>query len=178
MNSVARESHKSVGATVLVLARFVLAAIFIFAAYAKMRPQPGMPWTLASVRTSLAMFAMGVDSYQMLPAFVVAPFAHWLPPVELALGLWLLSGIGLRLSSILSTLAIIAFIAAMFSAYRRGLTISCGCFGPGEQIGPKTLIRDTLLFLPLSLAVSIGSFRVHRAHAEKSAASPAVQAVK
>lgn len=158
----------------LLIGRIVLAAIFIFAAYAKMRPQPGMAWTFASVRTSLAMFAMGVDSYQMLPPSVVAPFAHWLPPIEMLLGLWLLSGIALRLSSILSTLAIIAFIAAMFSAYRRGLTISCGCFGPGEQIGPKTLIRDTLLFLPLSLAVTIGSFRVHRVDRQIST-SPAAQ---
>ena len=153
----------------------MLAAIFIFAAYAKMKPQPGMPWTMASVRTSLAMFAMGVDSYQMLPPSVVAPFAHWLPPLELILGLWLLSGIGLRLSSIFSTLAIMAFIAAMFSAYRRGLTISCGCFGPGEQIGPKTLIRDTLLFLPLSLAVTIGSFRMRRDQTECAQSEPAAE---
>lgn len=162
----------------LLIGRLVLAAIFIFAAYAKMRPQPGMPWTIASVRTSLAMFAMGVDSYQMLPPSVVAPFAHWLPPVELMLGLWLLSGIGLRVSSILSTLAIVAFIAAMFSAYRRGLTISCGCFGPGEQIGPKTLIRDTLLFLPLALAVTIGSFCIRRGNRQISSPSPAPQAAE
>jgi uncharacterized membrane protein YphA (DoxX/SURF4 family) len=159
---VSQANRKSAGAILLLIGRVVLALIFIFAAYAKMRPQPGMPWTLASVRTSLAMFAMGVDSYQMLPPSVVAPFAHWLPPIELVLGLWLLTGIGLRLSSVLSTLAIVAFIAAMFSAYRRGLTISCGCFGPGEQIGPKTLIRDTLLFLPLALAVTIGAFRTNR----------------
>jgi uncharacterized membrane protein YphA (DoxX/SURF4 family) len=162
------ENRKSTGAVLLLIGRLLLAAIFIFAAYAKMRPQPGMPWTLGSVRVSLAMFAMGVDSYQMLPASVVAPFAHWLPPIELFLGLWLLSGVGLRLSSIFSTLAIVAFIAAMFSAYRRGLTISCGCFGPGEQIGPKTLIRDTLLFLPLAVAVTIGSFRIRRKHTEGS----------
>lgn len=175
MSTVPEDNRKSVGVILLAVARVVLAAIFIFAAYAKMRPQPGMPWTFASVRTSLAMFAMGVDSYQMLPTSVVAPFAHWLPPVELFLGLWLLSGIGLRLSSIFSTLAIVAFIAAMFSAYRRGLTISCGCFGPGEQIGPKTLIRDTLLFLPLSLAVTFGAFRIRSRHNHVASPSPDAQ---
>lgn len=157
-----QQNRKGAGHILLVIGRVVLGAIFVFAAYAKMRPQPGMPWTLGSVRVSLAMFAMGVDSYQILPTSLVATFAHWLPPFELVLGLWLLTGIGVRLSSVLSTLAILGFIAAMFSAYRRGLTISCGCFGPGEQIGPKTLIRDTLLFLPLALAVTVGSFRVHR----------------
>ena len=175
---MSQESHKSVSRIVLLIGRLLLGAIFIFAAYAKMKPQPGMPWSVASVRTSLAMFAMGVDSYQMLPPSVVAPFAHWLPPAELVLGLWLMAGIGLRLSSILSTLAIIGFIAAMFSAYRRGLTISCGCFGPGEQIGPGTLIRDTLLFLPLCLAVTIGSFRANRTHREIQTASPMPQGAK
>jgi len=159
---VASENRRGIGALLLIAGRLVLAAIFLVAAYAKMKPQVGMPWTVASVRTSLAMFAMGVDSYQMLPSWAVTVVAHWLPPFELFLGLWLLSGIALRVSSIISTLAFAGFIAAMFSAYERGLTISCGCFGPGEQIGPKTLIRDALLFLPLAFAVTTGAFLTHR----------------
>jgi uncharacterized membrane protein YphA (DoxX/SURF4 family) len=146
----------------LIVARVALGIIFVVAAYAKMKPQPGMFWSAASVKTSLAMFAMGVDSYQMLPPWAVSPVAHFVPIFELVLGLWLLSGIALRLSSVISTLAICAFITAMFSAYERGLTISCGCFGPGEQIGPFTLVRDALLFLPLALAVTIGAFLVRR----------------
>ena len=108
------------------------------------------------------MFAMGVDSYQMLPPWAVSPFAHLLPPFELLLGLWLLTGFGLRISGLVSTALICAFVAAMYSAYERGLTISCGCFGAGAQIGPKDLIRDGLLFLPLALAVTIGAFLIRR----------------
>jgi uncharacterized membrane protein YphA (DoxX/SURF4 family) len=155
-------ARSSWGRILLLLGRLGLAALFIYAAYAKMRPQGGLPWSLASIRTSLSMFAMGVDSYQMLPQWAVSPFAHWLPPFELILGLWLLTGIALRVSSLVATLAISAFVAAIFSAYERGLTISCGCFGPGEQIGPLTLVRDGLLFLPLALAVTIGAFLIHR----------------
>jgi uncharacterized membrane protein YphA (DoxX/SURF4 family) len=157
------------GRILLLVGRLALAALFIYAAYAKMKPQGGLPWSFASVRTSLSMFAMGVDSYQMLPQWAVSPFAHWLPPFELVLGLWLLAGVALRVSSLLATLAICAFVAAMVSAYERGLTISCGCFGPGEQVGPKTLIRDGLLFLPLALAVTIGAFLICR----KASAAPA-----
>lgn len=146
----------------LIVARIALAAVFLYAAYAKMKPQPGMPATFGSVKTSLAMFAMGVDSYQMLPPWAVSPFAHLLPPFELLLGLWLLSGFALRVSGLVSTALICAFISAMYSAYVRGLTISCGCFGPGAQIGPKDLIRDGLLFLPLALAVTIGAFVIRR----------------
>jgi hypothetical protein len=119
------------------------------------------------------MFAMGVDSYQMLPQRAVSPFAHWLPPFELLLGLWLLTGVALRVSSLVATLAIFAFVAAMFSAYERGLTISCGCFGPGEQIGPITLVRDGLLFLPLALAVTISAFLIHRGSSADSITGPA-----
>jgi hypothetical protein len=120
---------------------------------------------------------MGVDSYQMLPAWAVSPFAHFLPLFELVLGLWLLSGIALRFASLIATLSILGFIAAMTSAYHRGLTINCGCFGPGEQIGPTTLIRDGLEFLPLSLAVMIGAFLIHRGHRAASTpeAPPATQ---
>ena len=155
-------TRSGLGRTLLLLGRIALGVLFLAAAYAKMKPQDGMPWSLGSVRTSLSMFAMGVDSYQMLPPWAVSPFAHLLPPFELVVGLWLLSGIALRVSSLISTLAICTFIAAMFSAYERGLTISCGCFGPGEQIGPWTLVRDGMLFLPLSLAVTIGAFLIQR----------------
>jgi uncharacterized membrane protein YphA (DoxX/SURF4 family) len=152
------ETRRKLGRMLLMVARLTLAAIFLFAAYAKMKPQPGMPWTLGSVRTSLSMFAIGVDSYEMLPPWAVSPFAHFLPPLELLLGLWLLSGYGMRFSGLLSMALLCAFILAMYSAYRRGLTISCGCFGQGAQIGIMELIRDGLLFLPLALIVTIGGF--------------------
>jgi uncharacterized membrane protein YphA (DoxX/SURF4 family) len=163
MNS---DAPRSLVRILLVLGRIVLAVIFIYAAYAKMKPQPGMPWTHGSVHTSLAMFAMGVDSYQMLPPWAVSPFSHLLPPFELLLGLWLLSGVALRISSVISTLLICAFITAMYSAYERGLTISCGCFGPGAQIGAKDLIRDGLIFLPLALAITLGAFWIRRKRAD------------
>jgi len=168
------ETRGKLGRILLIVGRVALAAIFIYAAYAKMKPQPGMAWSLGAVRTSLSMFAMGVDSYEMLPASAVSPFAHFLPPFELLLGLWLLSGVGLRFSGLLSTILICAFVIAMYSAFRRGLTISCGCFGPGAQIGMKDLIRDGLLFLPLAIAVTIGAFLRHRITRPAVSSTPAV----
>ncbi len=161
--------RSKLGRNLLLVGRIALGVIFLIAAYQKMKPQGGMSWGLASIKTSLALFAMGVDSYQMLPPWAVSPLAHFIPPFELFLGLWLLSGIALRLSSLISTLAIGVFITAMFSAYERGLTISCGCFGPGEHVGPLTLMRDSLLFLPLALALTIGSFWIRRKPRESAA---------
>lgn len=156
------KSSHSTGRILLLVGRIILGAIFIVAAIAKMKPQTGMAWGLGSIRVSLSMFAMGVDSYQMLPPWAVNAVAFLLPPFELFLGLWLLSGVALRISSAVASILVVGFIIAMWSAYERGLTISCGCFGPGELIGPKTLIRDGLEYLPLAFAVTAGAFLVRR----------------
>jgi uncharacterized membrane protein YphA (DoxX/SURF4 family) len=141
----------------VVLGRTVLAVIFLVAAYAKMKPQIGLPWSLASVKTSLAMFALQVDSYQMLAPGYVSFVAHLLPPLELFLGLWLLTGLFARFSSVITTLLIAGFFSLTIRTYARGLEISCGCFGPGGKLGVGTIFRDGS-FLALALAVAIGTF--------------------
>jgi uncharacterized membrane protein YphA (DoxX/SURF4 family) len=156
-------SRAKVGKILLVIGRVTLAIIFSAAAFGKLRPVAGMPWSIGSMKISLAMFAMGVDSYQILSPSAASLLAHILPFFEIVLALWLLSGIGLRLSSLVATLAICVFIYAMFSAWRRGLTPNCGCFGQGgAPIGPKDMMRDGLIFLPLSLALLVGSIMVAR----------------
>jgi uncharacterized membrane protein YphA (DoxX/SURF4 family) len=145
----------------LILGRIVLAAIFLYAAYAKLKPQGTMPWSLGSVRVSLAMFGMQVDSYQLLPPWAVNAVAHLLPPFELLLGLWLLSGVALRWASLVTTLLLAGFFTGMVRAYALGQEISCGCFGPGEQIGPKTLLRDGSL-LAVAVGLTIGAFLIRR----------------
>lgn len=145
----------------LVLARVALALIFLAAAYAKLRPQTDVPWSIASVKTSLSMFAMQVDSYQLLPETQVNLAAHLLPPFELVLGIWLLNGVALRFSSLLTTILLGGFFAVMVRTFALGLEINCGCFGPGERLGPRTLLRDGSL-LALSLAVTAGAFLVSR----------------
>ena len=155
------------GRIFLILGRLTLAGIFIFAAYAKMKPQAAMAWSSASVKTSLSMFAMQVDSYQLLPPQLVSPAAHFLPPFELFLGLWLLSGVLLAYSALATTLLIGIFFATQVRTYRMGLEINCGCFGPGERLGPKTLLHDGS-FLVLALAVTVGAFILNRRARGKS----------
>ena len=136
-----------------------------------------MHWSPASVKTSLAMFAMQVDSYQMLPPSGVSFVAHALPPFEMFLGLWLLSGIALPFSSVMTTVLLSGFFSAMVRSYALHLGINCGCFGTPEQLGAKTLIRDGSL-LALSLAVTIGSFlmRGQRGGGRFPEATPAAMA--
>ena len=103
--TMSNEARRRWGRVLLIIGRVLLASIFLIAGYAKVKPQLSMPLSVASVRTSLTLFAMQVDSYQMLPPWGVNAIAHVLPFFELFLGLWLLSGIGLRFSSVLSIVA-------------------------------------------------------------------------
>jgi uncharacterized membrane protein YphA (DoxX/SURF4 family) len=167
------ETRRQRAPILLMVGRLALAGIFLFAAYAKLKPQAAMPWSGASIRTSLSMFAMQVDSYQLLPPQLVSPAAHFLPLFELFLGLWLLSGVWLRYSSLVTTLLLGAFFAMMVRTYRMGLEINCGCFGPGERLGPKTLLRDGAL-LALAVAVTIGAFLLRHKRRERSAPAGAV----
>ncbi|MGB8674912.1 MAG: MauE/DoxX family redox-associated membrane protein, partial [Candidatus Acidiferrales bacterium] len=105
----------------LIIGRLALAAIFLVAAYAKLRPQGGMRWSPASIRTSLSMFALQVDSYQLLPSSAVTRVAHFLPPFELFLGLWLLSGFAFRYSALATSFVIAGFFALVVRTYAMGL---------------------------------------------------------
>lgn len=165
-------SRIRLGRVLLLVGRITLAAIFIVAAIAKMKPQPGMPWTIHSINLSLLMFSWVVDSYKILPPGTVTLFSQILPPFELFLGLWLLSGIALRLSSLVSTLLMCMFVTALASAVERNLGINCGCFGQGAQVAAKTeLIRVASLFLPLAVAVTIGAFLLRRKPSATQAAA-------
>jgi uncharacterized membrane protein YphA (DoxX/SURF4 family) len=166
----------SLGRVLLIIGRLALAGIFLFAAYAKMKPQAAMGWSSASVKTSLSMFAMQVDSYQLLPPQLVSPAAHFLPPFELFLGVWLLSGFLFRYSALMTTLLLGAFFAMMVRTYKMGLEINCGCFGPGERLGVGTLLRDGSL-LALALAVTVGAFVLSRRKRKNASSTVSASAI-
>lgn len=150
------------GKFLLFVARLALGAIFLVSGYNTLKPQIAMPWSATTVKISLSMFAMTVDAYQILPPWAVSTFAHVLPFFELFLGLWVVSGMGLRFSSVLSVLVFCMFMTAIAWAWHKGLKIDCGCrIGPDEEVGPGALIRDGLIFLPIALGVTFGSFCMH-----------------
>ena len=125
----------------VLLLRLLLGLVFVYAAYTKLRD----PWTL---------FAMSIDSYRLLPEWGVLTLARTLPWFELVLGLLLISGLALRYASVAGAALLGVFFIIMIISYARGLAIDCGCFGPGEALGPKTLLRDgTLVLLAIALAV-------------------------
>lgn len=136
----------------LLMGRLLLGAVFIYAAYIKFHPAGH--WDL---RGYWILFAMSIDSYHALPEWGVVVLARVLPWFELALGALLIGGWGLRYVASIASVLLIGFFSAMLRAHFKGLEIDCGCFGPGEKLGARTLIRDGLL-LAVSLALTAGAF--------------------
>ena len=135
--------NKPVKIGVIVL-RMVLGAIFVYAAYTKLSE----PWQL---------FAAGIRSYEVLPNQAADLLARTLPWFELAVGLLLIVGRWLRVSTLAMSGLLVVFFSLMVRAYAKGQTIDCGCFGPGETISWKTLLRDGSL-LAGSLFVTVVAF--------------------
>lgn len=132
----------------LLAGRLIVGGVILYAAYVKLRA----PWI---------QFAASLNGYGILPESALEPVAKTLPWVELTLGVALLSGIWLRWFAPLASLMLGFFFALMVHTWAIGLKIDCGCFGPGEALGPKTLLRDGVL-LTLALAVTYGAFRTQR----------------
>jgi putative oxidoreductase len=133
---------------VILALRLLLGAVFIYAAYTKLR----VSWLL---------FALSIDSYQLLPDWAVFALARTLPWLELALGGLLVVGVWLRYLSIAAAAILAMFFTVMLLSYVRGGGIDCGCFGVGEPLSARTLVRDGLL---LAAAIALVAYTHRRPH--------------
>ncbi len=133
----------------LVIGRLALAAVFLWAAYTKLRD----PWMV---------FAMEIDAMQVLPGGMVEPVARTMPWIELVLGVLLVIGIQMRYVGAAATALLVGFFGMLVFLYLKGFQGDCGCFGPGERLGPKILARDALLVV-LSVWITWEAFRRSRA---------------
>jgi len=138
-------SSKTPAGILASILRIALGVIFVYAAWIKLRE----PW---------AMFAIAIDSYQILPAWAVELVARALPWFELLLGGLLIAGVWRRVSGAAASLLLAVFFSLMVRAMAKGMQIDCGCFGPGERLSWMTLLRDGAL-LARSLFVTLGSRR-------------------
>lgn len=119
-------------------ARLLLAGVWLAAGAAKVG--------------DLAASGRAVHAYRLTPYEVSTAIGAGLPFVELALGGLLLLGLATRLVAAVSTGLLVVFAAGVASAWARGLTIDCGCFGGGGELaagadpsyGPE-IARDVAL---------------------------------
>jgi uncharacterized membrane protein YphA (DoxX/SURF4 family) len=92
--------------------------------------------------------ARAVRAYQLLPYDLAGTVGYALPILEVAVGLLLVLGLFTRVSAIIGGVLMVAFIIGISSAWARGLSIDCGCFGNGGTIAasqtqyPWEIARD------------------------------------
>lgn len=89
---------------------------------------------------NLGESVLAVRAYQLLPYELTDVVGIALPIGEVALGLLLVTGTFTRLSGALGALLMVAFIIAIASAWARGLTLDCGCFGGGGVISKEAAL--------------------------------------
>lgn len=103
--------------------------------------------------TNLPASALAVRAYQLLPYEVAGYVGYALPVVEIVIGLLLMGGLFTRVAAIAASALMLAFVVGIASAWARGLSIDCGCFGGGGEVGaeqtayPLELTRDAALLL-------------------------------
>jgi uncharacterized membrane protein YphA (DoxX/SURF4 family) len=121
------------------LARLFLGVVLVYAGLVKV----GRP--LTSQRA--------VQAYEIFPMDLAGWIGLALPFVEIVLGVLLVLGLFTRPAAIVSTLLMVAFVLGISQAWARGLTIDCGCFGGGGQVGadetryPQEIARDVAFAL-------------------------------
>lgn len=116
------------------LVRLGLAGIFGVAGYLKVVDPAGA--------------VQSVQAYQLFPPELAQIIGYALPFAELALALLLVIGLAPRLVAVASALVLLAFIGGIISAWAKGLSIDCGCFGTGGKVKPgeerylEDILRD------------------------------------
>jgi putative oxidoreductase len=126
-------------------ARLALAGVFLWAGIRKVAEPE--------------LFLQDIESYELLPYRWAWLISIWLPFLEIAAAAALLTT--RRWAQAGATLIgamLLVFLVAIFSAWSRGLSLSCGCFGASDEPAnyPWLVVRDLLM---LGLVVVIFSPR-------------------
>lgn len=121
------------------LARLVLGGVMLVAGVLKV--------------TDLTGSVQNVVAYRLLPYEAAQAVGILLPVVEIAVGALLLAGLLTRGAAAVAGLLMLVFVAGIASAWARGLSIDCGCFGTGGPVAPgdTTYLLDILRDAGLAL---------------------------
>jgi len=94
---------------------FVLGVVFVVAAVPKLR----RPKT----------FTLAVMEYRVLPPVFSRLFARTVPPFELLLGTFFLTGTAVRLAAVATAFLLSSFLIGILVNLARGRQVDCNCFG-------------------------------------------------
>lgn len=122
-------------------ARLVLAGLFLWAGIRKaMEPE---------------LFLQDIESYELLPYRWAWLTSIWLPFLEITAAVALLTTRRwAQAGAVIIGGMLLVFLVAIISAWARGLSLSCGCFGSSTEPAnyPWLVVRD-LLMLGLVAAI-------------------------
>lgn len=127
--------------------RLALAALFIVAGVIKLQDP--------------RVFAVTIEAFGLVPAWLVGPASRWLPVAEIALGAALVLDVRGSLGGIAAMLLL--FIAIIVYALRMGLDIDCGCYGPAEPQAKAFGSLWTSLYRDLGMLAAVVWLYVARA---------------
>ncbi len=123
----------------VLVARVALGLVFVIAATTK--------------AVDVAGFTRALWTDYRLPAPMVS-LAVLAPACEMAVGVALLCGVGVRFAARAAAAILVVFSAAIASGMLFGDLVDCGCLGPGTGAGPwPALVRNVAL---VALAVVLG----------------------
>jgi uncharacterized membrane protein YphA (DoxX/SURF4 family) len=83
--------------------------------------------------------ATSVRAYQILPIDLANLLGFVLPFGEVAIGIFLIVGIWVRLTAVAGGALMLMFIIAIGQAWARGISLDCGCFGKGGLLATGEL---------------------------------------
>lgn len=127
----------------LFVVRITLAFIFIYAGTEKISDTEG--------------FAISISNYRLLPISTLNFFAISLPWIEIITGILLMFGIAVKENSTIILSLLLIFTIAIVISLFRGLSIDCGCFGKGTQIGLLKLGENMLMIIGSLFLIVFGS---------------------
>jgi peroxiredoxin/uncharacterized membrane protein YphA (DoxX/SURF4 family) len=130
--------------TVLLLARLLLAGVFVVAGGAKLADRKG---------SKAALEGFG------LPPSIAAKGGYALPVVELVVGILLIPRATAPYAAIAAFLLLLSFVAGIAYNLSKGRTPDCHCFGQlhSEPVGTSTLVRNGVLAV-VALFVAIAGW--------------------
>lgn len=153
---------------ILIALRVALAWTFFYAGILKI-------WDFRHGQSATPDFTIAIQQYHLLPypelSVLLAVYLPWLE-VTAALTLFFRRFALGSLTTILGMTAV--FLAALSSAWARGLQLSCGCFGKDEVSTdyPSLLLRDVCIFAAALFLLILEARRARNGAAHTPLVSP------
>jgi uncharacterized membrane protein YphA (DoxX/SURF4 family) len=139
-------TRSQISKTVAFIGRLILGGIFIYASIDKI----AFPGDFTKV----------VQAYSFIPEFLINPVAIILPWIELIAGIFLITGMFIRHTTLLISFLLIIFLINTTIGFTTGTLQECGCFSKSQFLFTNSIalieIRDSML-LVISILLFLSS---------------------